>query len=320
MHCNNGWSGVPKGSILVLILLILTTLAAGCSQSARKISYISDDSRLLEPVSAKKDTTSMQSKSAKDLVTAGFIYLENDNLSIAEMHFATALNKDPDMAHAYTGLGRIEMSKGNYSGALFRFGQARELDPQSIYALTGEARALRLQGKLNAAIKSINEAMAVDPKDINVIRELAMIYDQMGKENLSEPLYHEIIAMAPDQAANHNNLGLNYMVREEHQKAVLSFLHALALDKDNVRIKNNLASAYLLSGNKERAVEIFKGTVGEAAAYNNVGYLFMTQGHFNEAEQAFKKALQINPRYYERAKENLEILGQMRHSAKASLQ
>jgi len=114
--------------------------------------------------------------------------------------------------------------------------------------------------------------MAVDPKDINVIKELAMIYDLMGKENLSGPLYHEILAMAPDQAANHNNLGLNYMVRGEYPEATLSFLQALALDKDNLRIKNNLASAYLLSGDKENSLAIFKGTVGEAEAYNNVGY------------------------------------------------
>ena len=124
--------------------------------------------------------------------------------------------------------------------------------------------------------------------------------------------------MAPDQAANHNNLGLNYMVRGEYPEAALSFLHALALDKDNIRIKNNLASAYLLSGDKDNAVEIFKGTVGEAGAYNNVGYLLMTQGNFDEAEQAFKKALQLNPSYYLRAQENLDKLQRLRNTARES--
>jgi Flp pilus assembly protein TadD len=123
--------------------------------------------------------------------------------------------------------------------------------------------------------------------------------------------------MAPDQAANHNNLGLNYMVRGEYNEAVLSFLRAHAIDKENIRIKNNLASAYLLSGNKDNAIEIFKATVGEAGAYNNVGYLLMTQGEFDEAERAFKKALQLNPSYYVRAEENLEKLKSLRKTARA---
>ena len=314
-YCFN-WIYRSKGPLLICLILFVTL--NGCSKSARKVSYVSDDAASLESLSSKDDTSSMQSKSAQELVTAGFIYLANENLRIAELHFATAINKDPKMVNAFIGLGRIEMIKGDYNAAMVRFGQARKLDPQSIYALTGEARVFRLEGKLSAAIKKINAAMAVDPKDINVIKELAMIYDLMGKENLSEPLYHEIIDRTPDQAASHNSLGLNYMVRGEYAEAVLSFLHALALDKDNLRIKNNLASAYLLNGDKENALEIFKGTVGEAEAYNNVGYLLMTQGHFDEAEQALKKALQLNPRYYTRAQENLEKIQGMRNSAHAS--
>ncbi len=318
MQCNFCRTGVPNKSSLILTMVLLVVLASGCSQSVPKINYFADNATSMESPSAHDDTSSMQSKSAEELVTAGFIYLANENLRIAELHFATAINKDPKMVNAYIGLGRIEMSKSNYNGAIIRFGQARELDPQSIYALTGEARALRLEGKLNTAIKKINEAIAVDPKDINVIKELAIIYDLMGKENLSEPLYHEILTMAPDQAASHNNLGLNKMVRGAYQEAVLSFLQALALDQENLLIRNNLASAYLLSGDKENALEIFIGTVGEAGAYNNIGYLLMTQGRLDEAEQAFIKALKSNPKYYVRAQDNLDKLHRKRKTARAS--
>src|SRR5210317_571339 len=150
MQCNTCGPGVPKRSFLIQVFVLLIILTSGCSQSARKVSYISNDAASLESLSAKDDTSSMQSKSAQELVTAGFIYLANENLRIAELHFATALNKDPQMVNAFIGLGRIEMGKGNYSAAMVRFGQARELDPQSVYALSGEARALRMEGKLNA--------------------------------------------------------------------------------------------------------------------------------------------------------------------------
>jgi Flp pilus assembly protein TadD len=312
------WSGQSKRFLLLFICTtLLIALLGGCSKSVRKVSYVSDDSAALQELSPKKDLSSLKSKSPQELVTAGFIYLSGRNLNIAELHFITAINKDPKNTDAYIGLGQVKMLQGNYSEALAGFGKARELQPDSLPALVGEARALRSDGKLDAAIKKINAAMMISPDDIGVLKELAMIYDLMGRENLSAPLYIEIVNKAPDQASSHNNLGLNYMVRGEYPDAILAFLQAHQLDRDNSRIKNNLASAYLLNGDENSALNIFKGTVGEAESYNNIGYLYMTQGHFDEAEQALNKALQLNPRHYARAQENLEHLQQLRKQQKS---
>jgi tetratricopeptide (TPR) repeat protein len=318
MQCYSYWPGHSKNYVLILIFITLIIALSGCTKSVRKVSYVADDAAGLQSLSPKDGTSSLKNKSPQELVNAGFIYLANKNVKIAELHFTKALDKDPKMADAFIGIGRTEMLKGNYSAALIGFTRARELKPDSVQALVGEAQALRSNGKLDAAIKRINEAMMVAPDDINVLKELAMIYDLMGKENLSGPLYLEIVERSPDQAAGHNNLGLNYMVRGEYPEAILSFLQALEIDRKNSRIKNNLASAYLLNGDKYSALNIFKATIGEAAAYNNIGYLLMTQGHFDEAEQALNKALQLDPRHYVRAQENLETLQEVRRTAKAS--
>lgn len=318
MQCSSHWPSLSKSSVLVLICSTLIIVLSGCTKAVRKVSYINDDATALHALSSGDDITPLQDKSAQDLVTTGFIYLSNQNLKIAELHFARAIDKDPKMVDAFIGLGRIEMLKENYGAALVGFSRARTLKPGSIPALVGEAQALRSDGKLNAAIKRINEAMMVAPDNIMVLRELAIIYDLMGKESLSAPLYLEIVNNSPDQAAGHNNLGLNYMVRGKYPEAILSFLQALSLNKDNSRIRNNLASAYLLNGDRSNALKIFKRTVGEAEAYNNVGYLLMTQGHFNEAEQVLYKAMQLKPRHYVRAQENLDKLKEMRHAAHAS--
>ena len=312
------WLGQFKRSLTPLICSALIIALSGCTDSVRKVSYVTDDAAGLNALSPKEGRSSLQKKSPKELVNAGFIYLANKNLKIAELHFATAINKDPKMADAFIGLGRTEMIKGNYSAAQIYFSKARELKPDSVPAIIGEAQALRSEGKLDAAIKKINQAMTVDPEDISVLKELALVYDLMGKENLSGPLYLEVVEKSPDQAASHNNLGLNYMVRGEYSEAILSFLQAHELDRENSRIKNNLASAYLLYGDKDKALSIFKATLGEAMAYNNIGYLLMTQGHFDEAEKALNKALQLDPRHYVRAQENLERLQGMRQSAHAS--
>ena len=169
MQCSSYCHDRPKNSILILICIVLVVALSGCTQSVRKVSYINDDSAAFLAQSSSEDVLPLQGKSAQDLVTAGFIYLANRNLKIAELHFATAINKDPQMVDAYIGLGRAELLKGNYSGALVGFTKARKLKPDSVPALVGEAQALRLDGKLNAAIKKINEAMMYAPEDIDVL-------------------------------------------------------------------------------------------------------------------------------------------------------
>jgi Flp pilus assembly protein TadD len=312
------WLDRSKSTVLLLLCSALIITLFGCTKSVRKVSYITDDAASLQSLSSEDNLSSLEDKSAPDLVTNGFIYLANKNIKIAQLHFVTAIGKDPKMVNAFIGLGRTEMLKGNYSGALIAFTRAEEIQPDSVPAMVGKAQALRSEGKLDAAVKTINKAMMIAPQDISVLRELAMAYDLMGKENLAAPLYLEIVESAPDQAANHNNLGLNYMVREKYPEAILAFLQALEIDRNNPRIKNNLASAYLLNGDQGNALKLFKGTIGEAAAYNNVGYLLMTQGQFDEAEQALKMALQLNPRHYVRAQDNLDKLQEMRQNAQAS--
>ena len=304
---------VFKNFICFCLLLLLLS---GCVKSVQKVSYMNDEAKAETSLMENMDNMSILKMSPKDLTEYGFMYLANNNLKIAELHFTEALNKDPEMFDAYIGLGKIEIYKGNYKSALARFNKANELKPESIEALIGGARALRFDGQLNAAIKKINQEMMIESDNIDILRELAMIYDVMGKENLSAALYKEILEKTPDDASSYNNLGLNQIVREKYDEAISSFLKALEIDKTNNRIKNNLATAYALSGEERKALNIFKSTVGEAAAYNNLGYIYMTRGRFNEAGKAFKKAIQINPQFYPRAEQNLEELRAMQNAAK----
>lgn len=311
---------VAKRALTWLLCAVIIFTLSACTKSVHKVSYITDGQDVLGAMPQKDDIEPLQTKPAQELVNAGFIYLANRNLKIAELHFTTALSKDPKNVEAFIGLGRTEIIKGNNSAALMHFAKATQLDPHSVPALVGEAQALRFEGRLNAATQKINTAMMIDPENISVLQELAMIYDMTGRENLSAPIYQEIVEKSPDRAASHNNLGLNYMVRGEYPESIRAFLQAYELDRNNKMIKNNLASAYLLYGDRENALKIFTSTVGEAAAYNNIGYLLMTQGEFDEAEKALRTAIAINPRFYVRAQENLDKLDALRKTSKVQPQ
>lgn len=298
------------------VLLLAVFALSACTQSMHKVSHVPQDAASLQAMSAKDQRSPLKSKHYEELLTLGYLYLENQNWQLAKLHFVAALEKNSALAEAYVGLGRIEMHHGQYQTALGMFVRANEINPKLLTALIGQAQSLRFEGKMNAAVEKINAAMVVSQDDLMVLNELAIIYDLMGRENLAEPLYREIVERSPDVAASHNNLGMNQMVRGQYPAAILSFMQALNLDSKNTRIKNNLATAFALHGDDEKALKIFIGTVGESGAYNNLGYLYMTQGKYDAAETYLRKALATNPMFYEKAQYNLDQIKQLRRTAK----
>lgn len=265
-----------------------------------------------------EENNQLANKTPTELVSYGRDYMNSGNLALARIHFIMAVSKQPEMAEAYVALGDLEFRSGNYPAAFEHFDRALSKDNGLLSAHLGQSRALRQQGLLDKAVESVNAALAIAPSDTSVTMELAAVYDQMGSSNLSDPLYLDIISREPNNAAAYNNLGLNQLVREEYQEAILSFVRALNLQPSNQQISNNLAAAHALNGDEFTAVNLFKETVGEAAAYNNIGYLYMTQGRFDKAEKALRTAISLNPRFYSRAQANLDRLQEMRRQAKTA--
>jgi Tfp pilus assembly protein PilF len=103
-----------------------------------------------------------------------------------------------------------------------------------------------------------------------------------------------------------NNLGMCFLSKGDYNEAHKFFLEALKLEVSNDRVRNNLGLTLCKLGRYEEALEIFKKSGDEAAAYNNLGYVFMIEGKNKEAIEAFEKALEIKPRFYTKAYENLK--------------
>jgi len=296
-------------------LLALAALAAmllsGCTETVRKVSHINPDAANFNSLASQDETSQLADKDPQTLVNTGWVYLANRNPTLAGMHFVMALKKDAQMAEAYIGLGKVDQYLGNNAGAEIKFRQALEIQPDQLVGLTSLAQVQRQQGKLDAASKTINQAMAVAPEDIRVMTELAMIYEQTGQSTLAEPIFREVADKAPDQAATHNNLGTSHLVHGDYDLALREFHQAASLAPQNKQIKNNLASAYILSGDDDTGLRIFKETVGEAAAYNNLGFLQMSQDRLAAAELSFRTALDLNPKFYQRAQDNLDRVKQL---------
>ncbi len=312
IFCSNRFLTITALSIVAACTLALS----GCAKN--KLPPIRADI----PLSSGSQISPDESRRLENLPVAevlqrGRLALANGDYRMAAVYFSTALNKEPQSVPARLGLGQAALAAGDYSNARTLIDEVLSVEPDSVPALTARGRILSASGQLDSAIADFTQALEKEPFNRTVLTELAITFDRMPERVVeAEPLYRKVLELNPDSAAARNNLGFNYLLQGRAEEAVTILSGALALDTKNPRILANLATAYLLKGDKDKALKIFRKTVGEAEAYNNIGYLYMTQSRWDEAESSFRKALELSPRYYPRAGANLERLHELRVAAK----
>jgi Flp pilus assembly protein TadD len=308
--------------ITITALTIIATCTLGLSGCAKnKLPPIRADLPLSSRAQLSPDESRrMENLPAAEVLQRGKVALASGDYRLAAVYFSTVLNKEPQSVPARLGLGQAALAAGDYSSARTLINEVLSVEPDSVPALTARGRILSATGQLDGAIADFSRSLEKEPNNTAVLTELAMTYDRIpARVKEAEPLYRKVLELSPDSAAARNNLGFNFLLQGRAEEAVTILSGALALDTKNPRILANLATAYLLKGDQGKALQIFRQTVGEAEAYNNIGYLYMTQSRWDEAERAFRKALELSPRYYVRAGANLERLQELRVAVRDTL-
>lgn len=297
----------------IAVLSIVATCALGlCGCTKSQLPPLRADLPLTSGASAD-ESRRLENLPAEEVLQRGQLALASGDYRLAAVYFSTVLNKEPKSVPARLGLGQAALAAGDYRAARPLIDEVLIVEPDSVPALTARGRILSASGQLNGAIADFSHSLEKSPDNLAVLTELAMALDRMPERVVeAEPLYRKVLELSPESAAARNNLGFNFLLQARAEEAVTILSGALALDTKNPRILANLAAAYLLIGDKEKALQIFRQAVGEAEAHNNIGYIYMTQRRWDEAESAFRKALELSPRYYVRAGANLERLHELR--------
>lgn len=302
-----------RGCSLLLLLLFLSS----CTSTVQPVGPKAHNLFPPEQRGAESEKEKLQNLTVDELLERGNLHLSGGNIQLANLHFVMALKKKPESPEALVGLGNVYYHQGDREKAGEAFSKAIAEDSNSSpSALLGLAKIYREQGNYDAAVEHINKSLVLKPDDAEILTELAFTYDVMGQgqEILAEPLYLKVVALKPNSSSSHNNLGYNYLLQGRYAESIESLGRSLELDPTNQRARNNLATAYALNGNDKKALQVFESVLGKASGYNNIGYLYMTQGQWDKAEKAFKTALEMSPRFYVRAQQNLDRLQQLRNN------
>jgi len=253
----------------------------------------------------------LTAKDAQRLTERGKDYFQNDRYPEAINAFKQA-NRITPKAEAYLGLALIYSITGRYQDSISAYQAAIQLKPEDALSYTGLCYAYEQLGRYQDSINASKEAVSLKPDFAEAHFYLGKAYTKLGQyQQAIEPLKNAI-RFKPDLVEAYIKLGMSYAKLGLHQESVKTFKQAAALKPNDPDIHLNLGIEYLKLFNKVSAIQEYEklkkldtGKAGKLLSYISIakdekyyiekGKVYFKNNRYQEAIDAFKTAIAINP-------------------------
>ncbi len=229
----------------------------------------------------------------------------------AEAAYRAAIELDPSLSRAYSGLGEVLDRQGRFLAAKGACLDAIRLDPVLASAYSNLGHVLSSMGQDDAALSACRKAVRLDPSDASAHNNLAFALFSIKNYGEAEAACRDAIQLNPDLAYAHNNLGSVLLDLQRYPEAETACREAIRLDPDLAYAHNNLASALRSLGRLGEARDACREAISidpeYANAHNNLGIVMMELGMRGEAEASYIEAIRLDPSL-DSARTNLQLL------------
>ena len=305
------------GPLTVLSMLIIAALISGCAASKPEVPSAAASVQLSRPVSRyplaplPEDPVlekPLPEMTAADYEASGDLHWRNQDLAMAFVQYEKSLALDPANPRIHYKEGLLFLNTGKNDEAAKAFRKVLEKVPDDAGAHEGLGMVCYEINNYAEAEKHLLAALSIEPSLWKSRVYLARIYDAQGKYNQAERAYRQAIQSKPDDAMLYNNLGVSLYLAGRYEKSIQIFQEALGLEGPKARVYNNLGLAYGKIGRYDASLDAFLRASDRATAYNNMGCVYLSRGAYLSASEAFKKAIELSPKFYTTAYENLKII------------
>jgi len=166
------------------------------------------------------------------------------------------------------------------------------------YSFLRAGMANERTGNYPAAVKAYERGLAVEPENVELLNSLGFALFQQGKSKEAVVALEKAIAIDPKHAKAHNNLALAAIDSGEIEVAEAHYRESLAI-KPQPAIYNDLGFVLERQGLTDEAVEAYRKALEldpkSATAHYNLGSSLARQGKYAEAESHLRIALKLSP-------------------------
>jgi len=311
-----------KTSLLVTLFVLLGLGAAGCSKKESSMFTLQDEhyQQIMERQKAGINPETVapvdltQEMDEDDYEKLGDAHLQQGDLQMAKVQYEKVLQASSERIPARYKLAVIYLEKGQSQDAYNQFHQILDYDLSFAPAYEGMGRALLKMEKDGEAEQEFQAALLYDSELWTSTNYLGIVADRRHAHKEAIRMYEVALEKKANNPAILNNLGMAYYLDQQYEEAVRTFQQALQSGGNNDKIANNLGMTLAKIGHYDLAYDAYSRGLEPAKAYNNLGVAFLEEKKFARASRCFEKAMEVQPTFYEKAKENLALSNRMLHS------
>ena len=313
--------GRPTHALIILMILVLLTSCAGPKGFRMEFeSGKSNDLQKMRELGAAQASTPLPGEDLPEITgneyeQLGDALLSKRNFYLAYVHYEKALKLEP-------GNNRIEYKKGlallhgdKHDDAIEQFQTVIKKDPDFAKAYEGIGKAYFAKREYPEAERYLHHAVKLDPTLWKSHTYIASIHEQRKDYKSAIAAYQMALDSSPNKGMIYNNIGYAYLLKGDYHRAVFGFKKALAHRYTNEKVYNNLGMALANLEKYDEALQAFIKSGSEAQAFNNLGCILLSKGKLDKAIICFEKAIELDPKFYAVAGENLTKARTLSHGS-----
>ncbi|XP_064335233.1 protein O-mannosyl-transferase TMTC1 isoform X1 [Camelus dromedarius] len=234
-------------------------------------------------------------------------------------HYRTALRLYPRHASALNNLGTLTRDTAE---AKMYYQRALQLNPQHNRALFNLGNLLKSQEKKEEAITLLKDSIKYGPEFADAYSSLASLLAEQERFKEAEEIYQAGIKNCPDSSDLHNNYGVFLVDTGAPEKAVAHYQQAIRLSPSHHVAMVNLGRLCRSLGDNSEAEEWYKRALQvarRAEILAPLGALYYNTGRYEEALQVYREATALQPSQRElrlALAQVLAVMGQTKEAEK----
>jgi tetratricopeptide (TPR) repeat protein len=216
------------------------------------------------------------------------------NIDAAGEGFTAVVKESPNFAEGYLNLGLVREEQGRHEEAIANFQKALRLKPglrgASLFMGIAEYRTNRL----DAAVAALRKETVIAPKDANAWMWLGIIALEKGDGGEATSALDKAAKLAPDNVDILYHRGRAHLFVSKD-----SYAHMFQADPKSWRVRQILAEANADADRHVDAIAEYQAAIQlaphEPRLHEELGTEYRVIGKMQEAEEAFRRELEIDP-------------------------
>jgi len=246
-----------------------------------------------------QDTVQKRPQNARAYNGLGGALLDSGDLARAFDEFKRAIDLDPGYANAWFNLGVIAARQGEHARAIKDFSHAIDLmiDFPRVYAARGKSFAEL--GQHERAVADFAKAIQQFPNEAEPYYLRGTEYAALGREAPSMVDLNHAVELAPRNPRILTGRGIAYQRFSKVDHALADFDRAIELAPRFVDAYYHRALAQAAAGKPDLAIDGFTKVIelapGSAPAYSNRGAAHAQMQDYARAVQDYSRAIELDP-------------------------